>query len=44
MGLAFVGRNARDKGLTDSGKGLEDQSPVTWWQKRSMVCREPVDT
>lgn len=39
-----MGRNARDKGLTDSGKGLEEQSPVIWWQKRSMVCREPVDT
>lgn len=34
-----MGRNARDKGLTDSGKGLEEQSPVIWWQKRSMVCR-----
>lgn len=39
-----MGRNARDKGLTDSGKGLEEQSPVIWWQKRSTVCREPVDT
>ncbi|KAL3585703.1 hypothetical protein D5086_012570 [Populus alba] len=43
-GLSFVGRNVRDKGLTDSGKGLEEQSPVVWWQKRSTACLEPVDT